>query len=130
MSDEVTALYVPYDQALFAAASRLNTLNGAPLGGSPAQSIGLVPTWLKPETRQPLGASLLYPIAFLNFQTLAVRLIIHIRDEIIFDAVIGTEAIIRLPTGFKSDIWQFEMTGNTELFSLHIAETPKQLAAV
>jgi hypothetical protein len=35
-----------------------------------------------------------------------------------------------LPTGFKSDLWQIEMIGNTTVYSLQIAETPKQLAGI
>jgi hypothetical protein len=41
-----------------------------------------------------------------------------------------TEAIIRLPAGFKHDVWQFEMVGNASVYSLTVAETGKELAAV
>jgi hypothetical protein len=108
----------------------LNTLNGHALGGSPAQAKGLVAGWLEPETRQPLAGSLLYPLDFLSFQTLAVRLRVHIRDKVVLDTVVYNERVIRLPTGFKSDIWQFEMLGNTHVYSLQVATTPRQLKAV
>jgi hypothetical protein len=105
----------------------LNTLNGHALNGSPAQARGLVPGWLEPETRQPLGGSLLYPLDFMSFQTLAVRLRIHTRNNVVFDKVLYNENIVRLPTGFKSDIWQFELLGNTNVYSLQAATTPRQL---
>lgn len=108
----------------------LNTLNGHALGGSPAQARGLVPGWLEPETRQPLAGSLLYPLDFMSFQTLAVRLRVHIRDKTVLDTVVYNERVLRLPTGFKSDIWQFEMLGNTNVYSLQVATTPRQLKAV
>lgn len=131
---DVEGIYRPYNTALFTAISaqpgklaRLNTLNGGPLGGSPAPNQGLVPSWTDPETRQPLGGSLLYPLTFLSLLVLAVRIKVKIRDETVLDAIINNEDIFRLPSGFKSDIWQFELFGNTEVYSLHVATTPREL---
>ena len=131
---DVEGIYRPYNTALFTAISaqpgslaRLNTLNGSPLGGSPAPNQGLVPSWTDPETRQPLGGSLLYPLTFFSLLVLAVRIKVKIRDETVLDAIINNEDIFRLPTGFKSDIWQFELFGNTEVYSLHVATTPREL---
>lgn len=139
ITDDIEAYYGVYNSTLFPLvmsgsagdfndARGLNTLNGNVLGGSPARPTGLVAGWTEPETRQPLGGSLLYPITFMSFQNLSVRLIVHVRDKVVFDSIIQTEDVIRLPTGFKSDIWQFEMIGNTDVYSLQVAETPKQLA--
>jgi len=130
----VTAVLVPYNQALFAAAPSLNTLNGGVLGGSPAQSSGLVPA-PNAEIRQPLGGSLLYNINYLNMVPFSVRFIVYIRDKgrfnrKIVDTIVTEEKILRLPTGFKADLWQFELCGNTTVYSLQVAETPKQLAGV
>ena len=52
------------------------------------------------------------------------------QKKVIFDKVITDENIFRLPTGFKSDLWQIELIGNTTLYSMQIAETPKQLAGI
>jgi hypothetical protein len=38
--------------------------------------------------------------------------------------------VIRLPTGFKSALWQFELVGNTTVYSVQIAETVKGLADI
>jgi len=112
----------------------LNTLNGHVLGGTPAQAIGLVPSWTEAETHQPLGGSLLYPEDLLNFQTLAIRLIVKTGSgsgsEVRFDKVIYNEDIVRLPTGFKDDLWCFDMYGNTDLYSVQIGTTPRALKQV
>ena len=110
----------------------LNTINGAALGGSPAQARDLVASWTDPETRQPLGGSLLYPEATLSFQTLAVRIQVKVGPlgEVKYDKVIYDEGIYRLPTGFKSDLWQFNFYGNTDLYSAQIATTPRSLKEV
>ena len=141
-TDEVTAKYLPYDEALFLAISgqpgsleRLNTLNGQALGGSPANNTGLVAGWTEPETRQPLAGSLLVPVNALSFQDNSIRVIITVdhnsgSTKVVFDKVIRTESIFRLPTGFKADLWQIKLIGNTTLYSMQLAETPKQLATV
>jgi len=143
VSDDVDAYYGPYNVALFTAipsgdagdfndARGLNTVNGGVVGGTPAQGIGLVPGWAEPETRQPLGGSLLYPQAFLSFQTLAMRLIVKTGPDgtVRFDKVIYNEDIIRLPTGFKADLWQWDFYGNTDLYSVQIGTTPRALKGV
>lgn len=131
--------FAAYDTALFTAINalpgvgkRLNTLGGGVLGGSPAKpKLGLVPTWITPETRQPLGGSLLHNVADLQALPSSVRLIIRIADdEVVFDSQITTQDIFRLPTGYKSDLWKFELVGNTTVYSLQVAETPNQLAGI
>ncbi len=141
-TDEITAKYAPYNTALFTAINsqpgalaRLNTLNGQPLGGSPAPNTGLVAGWEETENRQPMGGSLLHPVGTLSSQTNSVRVIISVdyqngQKKEVFDKVILTEDIFRLPTGFKSDLWQIKMIGNTTVYSLQLAETPNGLAAV
>lgn len=136
----VETILRPYNEALFTAINalpvgnqRLNTLNGAPLGGSPAQQSGLV-TAPEAETRQPLGGSLLYNLNYLAMVASSIRFIAYIRrDQVtkaVIDTVVTSEKVIRMPTGFKSDLWQFEMVGNTTVYSVQIAETPNQLAGV
>lgn len=144
VTTDIEGYYGVYNTALFAAApdgtltppltqSRgLATLNGAAINGSPAQAIGLVAGWAEPETRQPLGGSLLYPITAMGFQTLAVRIQIKVGPDgtVKYDKVIYDEDIHRLPTGFKSDLWQFNFTGNTDLYSFQVATTPRALKGV
>jgi hypothetical protein len=40
------------------------------------------------------------------------------------------DKIRRLPAGFKHDLWQFEFFGNTNMYSVQVAETGKELAKV
>lgn len=140
VSDDIDTYYQPYNTLLMAAVPNispssatyaqrgLNTLNGHVVGGSPAQAAGLVASWTEPETRQPLGGSLLYNISFMEFQTLAVRFRVKIRGNLtIFDKVIYDEKVYRLPTGYKTDIYQFELLGNTDVYSVQIATTPREL---
>jgi hypothetical protein len=37
---------------------------------------------------------------------------------------------VRLPSGFKADIWQFEIRARAPVYSLHVASTVKELKAV
>jgi len=143
VSTDIEAYYGTYNAALFAAVPAgvagdldynpgLSTLNGGALGGSPAQADGLVADWTAAETRQPMGGSLMYPENELSFQTLAVRLQVKTGREgtVRYDRVVYDEDIIRLPTGFKSDLWQFNFYGNTDLYSAQIATTPRALKAI
>lgn len=130
VTTDVLGFYGPYNQDRFDAAP-LKTLNGASLG-SPAQGIGLVPGWTEPELKTPIGGSLLYPLNFMLFQESAVRIIVYRgRDAaVVLDTITNTERTIRLPTGFKDDLWQFELIGNTRVYSVQIAETARGLSEV
>ncbi|MHC5059238.1 MAG: hypothetical protein ACYTKD_31680, partial [Planctomycetota bacterium] len=88
--------------------------------------------WTEAETRQPLGGSLMYPLALMSFQNSAIRLQVKINgdENVIFDKVITNERIFRLPTGYKTDLWQFNLIGNTDLYSVQIATTPRSLKQV
>lgn len=121
--------FVTYNTAFFAAAPSINALGDEVVGGTPAPNSGEIVT-VDPENRSPLGGSLMYDISYLSLQTNGVRLRVHVRDKVVFDRVITDESICRLPTGFKSDIWEFELLGNTSVFSLQVAETPNQLADI
>jgi hypothetical protein len=129
VTDDIETYYVPYNELRFAAAP-LNTLGGHCLCG-PAQGIDLVSGWTEPELRAPLGGDLLYPITDMLFQSPSVRLTVYCGSRgVILDTVIHSERIIRLPAGFKSDLWQFELVGNTNVYSMQVAETAKGLATV
>lgn len=129
ITTDILTYYQPFNTSRFAAGP-LNTLGGHCLCG-PAQGIDLVPGWTEPEIRMPLGGSLLYPINQMLFQVPAVRFTVYCgKRGVILDTVINDERIVRLPAGFKSDLWQFELISNTIVYSVQIAETAKGLAAV
>jgi hypothetical protein len=127
VSADIEDYYQPYNEARFLV-DDLNTLNGHPLCG--VQGAGLVPGWTEPENFQPLGGDGLYPLDFMAFQQSAVRFTMYADGEIVFDTIVQNEGMVRLPIGFKRDVYQFEMVSNTEVFSASIAETGKELASV
>jgi hypothetical protein len=140
VTSDIETYYQPYNTSLFSAVPNispssatyaqrgLNTLNGHALNGSPAQADGLVASWTEPENRQPLGGSLQYNISYMEFQTLAVRFRVKIRgNQTVFDKVIYDEDVYRLPTGYKTDLYQFELLGNTDVYSVQVATTPREL---
>jgi len=86
---------------------------------------------LIPQFRTPLGGGPMYPLQSLSTQVAGVRFIAYIvrGSERVkkFDKVFYTENIMRLPTGFKHDVWQFEIFANTHVYSIQIGETGKDL---
>lgn len=127
VEQDVLDYYMPYNEARFAAGP-LNTLNGHVLGG--VQGKGQVPLWTEPENRMPLGGSPLYPIAQLTVQLSVVRFTMYANREIVFDTIVQNQDMVRLPVGFKRDVYQFEMVSNTDVFSVSVAQTGKELASL
>lgn len=127
VSADILSYYLPYNEARFLV-DDLNTLGGHVLGG--VQGAGQVAGWTEPENIQPLGGDGLYPIDFLSFSFSSVRFTMYANGEIVFDTMVQDEGMVRLPLGFKRDVYQFEMVSNTEVFSASIAETGKELATL
>lgn len=129
VSSNVQATYGPYDAARFAAGP-LNPLGYNVLGGISPYHQGLVAGNTLPENMMPLGGGPLYNIAGLENQGIGVRLVVYCNGRKVSDQTVHDDKIHRLPAGFKHDIWQFEMFGNTNMYSLQVGETGKELAAV
>lgn len=125
ITTDIFDYYLPYNQARFSVGS-LNTLNGHVLCG--VERKGQVPGWTEPENRMPLGGSPLYPIAFMSSSVSSVRFTMYANGEIVFDTMVQDQNMVRLPIGFKRDIYQFELVSNTEVYSVSIAQTGKELA--
>lgn len=127
-SIDVTA-YATYNSARLVAGS-LGTVNGHCLCG-PAENTGLVPLWPEPENLQPLGGGALYMLEDLESESASVRFIAYAGDRAaVFDVALGDERLLRMPSGFKSDLWQFELIGNTAVYSVQIGETVASLKRV
>ena len=151
-TEDTTAYYQPYnddrfhfDDITFIADDpipdrpwNLNTLNGGnvllvgaeytkgqTLNG--IQGVSLVPDWTEPENRTPLGGSLLYDLSILGRQILGILFRVYVNRVLKFERVIKDEKIIRLPAGFKRDIWQFEMISNSNVYSLTVGTSGKSL---
>lgn len=123
--EDILDYYGPYNTDRFAAGS-LNTINGHYIDG--VENAGLVPGWTEPENSMPIGGDPLYPLEFMSLSVSAVRFIMYLEGEVVFDTMIRTQDIVRLPMGFKGDVYQFEMVSNTQVFSVSIAGTGKELA--
>lgn len=99
----------------------LNTARVTPVTGS-----------VLPQIKNPLGGSPLYNISALTNQAAGVNLTVYARDlnsnwNVQYSNTITTEKTYRLPAGYKSDGWYFQLIGNTNVYSLSVAETPKEL---
>jgi len=136
IGDDITATYGAYNDARFTDGP-LNELCGHPLADNeveyedPGMTDEIDYDPLIPQWRTPLGGGPMYPLTSLSTQRAGVRFIAYIvrGSERIkkFDKVFYNENIIRMPTGFKHDVWQFEIFANTHVYSIQIAETGKDL---
>lgn len=130
VGDAIDALFGAYNDARFVAAlPSLDTLAGHVLCG-PTQNGGQVTGTTIDETRMPLGGGPLFPIDFFSSIVPSIRLLVYAGGNLVFDKNIFDEKQFRLPSGFRADVWQFEMIGNTNLYLLEVAETGKELGRV
>ncbi len=130
VTDNIAAVYAPYNTARFNAAP-LAPINSKPIGTSGCvYRKGLVAGWTQPENFSPIAGGPLYPLLQMQSQGVSVRLIVYCNAIIVADRIVHSDTIQRLPSGFKHDIWQFEMFGNTNVYSLQVAETGKELGTV
>lgn len=124
VSENILATFGPYNTARFNAGP-LNPLGSNVLGGISPYNLGLVAGNHLPENMMPLGGGPLYNLAELESQEIGVRLVVYCNGIKVSDQTVTDDKIRRLPSGFKHDLWQFEMFGNTNMYSLQVAETEK-----
>lgn len=103
--------------------TRGETLNGV-------QGSYLVSGWTEPENRNPIGGSLLYNLSLSGRQILGVLFRVYVNGVLTFERTVTDQDMIRLPTGFKRDVWQFEMISNSNVYSLTVGPTGKSLEEV
>jgi hypothetical protein len=70
------------------------------------------------------GTSIMPTTQKVRFRALAGRTVVY--DE---EVPVNGEGI-RLPSGFKTDVWQFEIRARAPVYSLHVASTMKELKGV
>jgi len=88
--------------------------------------------YVGPQIKNPVGGSPLFNIAALQNVAGAVQVIISMRNnssvwEEVFSWTVTDEGQYRIPTGFKSDMWQVKLIGNVPVYSFSMAETGKEL---
>lgn len=60
-----------------------------------------------------------------------VRFKAYANRQVVYDQKVPLNGRgVRLPSGFKSDIWQFEIRARAPVYSLHVASTMKELKGV
>jgi hypothetical protein len=107
----------------------LNTLNTHVLNGPKSKDVDTIYfNWTEAQNRGPLGGSELYNFSPDFSQPAITRFRVYAGRELVYDNAITDELIMRLPVGFKRDIWQFELLSNSNVYSVTIAETGKELA--
>lgn len=88
--------------------------------------------YVGPQIKNPVGGSPLFNIYALQNVAGAVQVVISMRNnssvwEEVFSWTVTDEGQYRIPTGFKSDMWQVKLIGNVPIYSFSMAETGKEL---
>lgn len=110
----------------------LNCLNLAPINGVRVEN---VPGYSGAQIRNPIGGSPLFPLIQLTVGGAAVVVTVYARTLnsqwiTVATYTVTDERTHRLPTGFKSDGWQVQFIGNSNIYSFAMAETAKELKKV
>lgn len=119
--------YITFNNARIA--KPLNCINLAVINGVRTLAI---PGYAGPQIRNPIGGSPLFPLAQYTTGLAAIQVNVFARNKNSqwlnrYSRSITTEGTYRLPAGFKSDAWQISLIGNTNVYSVTLAETPKEL---
>lgn len=127
--DQLTA-YTTFNTGRIA--KPLNCIGLTTFGGVRVEPVA---GYVGPQIKNPIGGSPLFPIGSLTNQEPSVQVNIFARDlnsvwNQVFSSTIGNERIFRLPTGFKSDGWQVELIGNSNIYSFAMAETATELKKI
>jgi len=60
-----------------------------------------------------------------------VRFKVYANRRVVYDQVVAKNGRpIRLPSGFKADVWQFEIRARAPVYTMHVASTMKELKGV
>jgi hypothetical protein len=131
--DAEIALLLAYNTERFNAGP-LNPMNFTPLGGKRTvpMDVGLTPPGIEdvPQNKYPFGGNPLYDVQALEDATTQITLNVYADGELIYSGVPEPLRTYRLPSGFKAHTWQFELIGNSDVYSLAVAETAKSLDRV
>jgi len=109
--------------------TRLNPIGGAALGSSYKEPLP-PPYDTDPQNRLSLGGSPLIDLQQLLIRSTNLTFIAYADGDLVFAEQINDKKSFKLPTGFKNDIWEFEVRGLRTVFSITVAETEKGLADV
>lgn len=104
----------------------LNTLNLYPINGTRVET-GVTESPPVAQFTMPIGGSPLYQ----NMNPMLIRDNIRVRiwgdDVVRYDREISSNDVMRLPSGYKADKWQIELTSAQNIYSFKMAGTAKEL---
>ena len=109
--------------------TRLNPLGTGSLGGSYKEPLP-PPFDLDPQNRLSIGGSPLIDISQIIARNADVQFKAYADGRLVYSEPVLDNKMFKLPTGFKNDIWEFEVTGRRIIYSITVAETARGLADV
>ena len=109
--------------------TRLHPIGSSAMGSSYVQEMP-APFDLVPQNRLAIGGSPLIDLAQLLKRNSDVTFTVWADDRIVYSQQVSDKRMIKLPSGFKNDIWTFEVRGRRRVYSITVAETGKGLADV
>jgi hypothetical protein len=131
-AEELVALQLAFNTARFAAGD-LQPINFSVINGSRFVTVGTVPAGIDAPSIQlqnPINGSSLFNIEDSTFVNTAVVLKVYAEGVLVYAGNVRPNLLGRLPSGFKAHVWQFELLGNDDVYSLAVAEVPKELIKV
>ena len=133
--------YQTYDTARFSAStievyvvilegnittSPLHTYNQVPYNGVKVET-GVADSPPVVQNRMPIGGSPIYPTEPITIRSL-IRVRIFADGIERYSREVSSQQMMRLPSGYKADKWQIELTSAQNIYSFKIAGTAKELA--
>ncbi len=83
-----------------------------------------------PQNRNAIGGSPLIDTGQILTRNSDVQFNVYADGVLVFTNQILDNKMFKLPTGFKKDIWTFEVVGRRTIYSINVAETAKGLGDV
>jgi len=96
---------------------------------------GTGPQHIYSNARTPINGSGIVSVELVQEVTPALTISLFARDTyyektLVFTTSITSQNVFRLPSGFKSDVWQVQLTGNVDVTSVSLATTGLELKVV
>ena len=129
-------LFSAYNTARFDAdpPAALNPINFTPLNGKRTTNVdvGTTPEGIDEiqQNKYPIGGGPLYNLAAITSSITTTFLTVFANGDEILNEQINPGETRRMPSGFKAATWKFRLVGNSNIYSLAIAEVPKELQNV
>lgn len=108
--------------------TRLNSYNDQAYNGVRTET-GLTDSPPVVQNKSPIGGSPLYRTSPITIRD-SIRVRIWGDSVLRYDDIVTSQDMIRLPSGYKADKWQIELTSAQNIFSFKMAGTAKELALV